>query len=184
MREEKKTFRIVLVVLGVLILTGFAFFKLYQVNEKNKQSLPYLTLGESIETFDLLDENATQIKASTFKADRPALIFIFSRPCSPCEKNLVYWRKMREVLKDSVDFYGIILGDPTTAFNSMENTKLDFKLFIPADLDKFIQIMRIKLNLSQTILYAQNQVKYLKLGNLEGEDAVNIINMAKTLIKI
>jgi hypothetical protein len=42
--------------------------------------------------------------------------------------------------------------------------------------------MRTKLNFSQTILYARNQVKYLKLGELEGEEAANIINLAKTQI--
>lgn len=184
MKEEKKTFQVVLIVAAVLILTAFAFFRLYQVNEKNKKALPYLTPGESIDVFDLLDEGANQVNASALKTDRPALIFIFSRPCSPCEKNIVYWRKMHEVLKDGVDFYGIILGDATTAFNFAENAKLDFKLYIPANLDKFIEVMRIKLNFSQTILYAKNEVKYLKLGNLEGEEAANLINMAKALIKI
>lgn len=182
MGMEKSKFVYNLVLVGIIILAGFAIFRLYQINEKNKQELPYLLKGENIECFDLIDEDASQVDTSVFSSGRPALIFIFSRPCSPCDKNIVYWRKMREILEDRIDFYGIILGDATEAFNFSEKAKLNFKLYVPVQLNEFIQKMRLKLNFSQTILYARNEVKYLKLGKLEGEEAVNIINMAKELI--
>jgi hypothetical protein len=180
MKESKLFYSLVLV--GIIILAGFAIFRLYQINQKTKQELPYLLQGENIECFDLVDEDAQQVDASVFSSGRPALIFIFSRPCSPCDKNIVYWRKMREILEDQVDFYGIIPGNATKAFNFSEKAKLNFKLYVPVHLNEFIQKMRLKLNFSQTILYARGEVKYLKLGKLEGEEAVNIINMAKELI--
>ncbi len=86
---------------------------------------------------------------------------------------------MREIFEDQVDFYGIIPGNAIEAFNFSEKAKLNFKLYVPVNLNEFIQKMRLKLNFSQTILYARDEVKYLKLGKLEGEEAVNIINMAK-----
>jgi hypothetical protein len=122
MTKNKFVYHLVLV--GIIILAGFAIFRLYQINEKNKQELPYLLQEENIEYFDLIDEDANQIDASVFdNGGRPALIFIFSRPCSPSDKNIVYWRKMREILEGQVDFYGIVLGDVTTAFNFSEEVQ-------------------------------------------------------------
>ena len=180
---KSKTLTAVLIVTAVLILFGYTLYKQNRINEQTRANLPYLTAGERIEYFDLLDQDANQIDSSVFSSRRPHFLFIFSRPCSPCDDNIKYWRKMREILKDRVDFYGIILGDATTAFNFSEEVGLNFKLYIPVDLDKFIQAMRIKLSYSQTIIYAQDEVKHLKLGKLEGEEAVKIINMAKDLMQ-
>ncbi len=176
---KNKTLNFALVVLVIVILFGFAVFKLYRMNEQTKASLPYLAIGERIEYFDLIGEDASQINVSVFNSERPVLIFILSRPCNPCQKNMKYWQKMKEILLDRVDFYAIILDNATSAFSFSEQANLNFKVFVPVDLNRFIQKMRIKLNLPQTILYVKNEVKYLKLGELEGEEAVNIINMAK-----
>lgn len=89
---------------------------------------------------------------------------------------------MAEILKDNVDFYGVVLGNATEAFNFAEEARLNFEVYVPVDLDTFILNQRIKLNFSQTILYAGNEVKFLKLGVLEGDEAVNIINTAKKMI--
>jgi hypothetical protein len=177
-----KAVNYVLIMLAILILFGFTVFKLVRVNEQTKAKIPYLVTGERIEYFNLIGEDAAQIDASVFRSDRPALIFIFSRPCNPCQKNFKYWEKMKEILGDRVDFYGIILEGTALAFEFSKKANLNFKIYIPEDVDRFIQAMRIKLNLAQTILYTKNGVKYLKLGDLEGEESVNIINMAKKLI--
>ena len=153
MKNSKLVYSLVLV--GTIILVGFAIFRLYRINEKNKQELPYLLQGEKIECFDLIDEDANQVDASVFSSGRPVLIFIFSRPCSPCDKNIVYWLKMQEILEDQVNFYGIIPGNATEAFNFSEKAKLNFKLYVPVNLNEFIQRMRLKLNFSQTILYGR-----------------------------
>lgn len=182
--KKDKTFVFGLILIGIIIVAGFVIFRLYQINEKNKQELPYLLQGEGIEYFDLIDEDAHQINASVFDGgQRPALIFIFSRPCSPCDKNIAYWRKMKEILKDQVDFYGIVLDETNAAFNFSEEARLNFKVYVPVDLDGFNRKLRIKLNFSQTILYDQGEVKYLKLGKLEGDEATRIINMAKKGIR-
>lgn len=93
---KNKTFVIALIVVGVSILFGFTVFKLYRLNQETKANLPYLLIGEKINYFDLLDKDANQISVSAFKSDRPVMIFIFSRPCSPCDKNIVIGRKWRK----------------------------------------------------------------------------------------
>ena len=180
---KSKTINFVLIMLAIIILFSFAVFKLYRLNEQTKAKIPYLTIGEHIDEFDLIGEDALEINASVFNSRRPAVIFIFSRPCNPCQKNIKYWRKMKEILKDRLDFYGIILDDAASAFSFSEKAKLNFKLYVPVDLDRFIQKMRVKLNFSQTILYSKNGVEYLKLGELEGDESVYIINMAKKMIR-
>lgn len=42
MKKSKLVYSLVL--LGTIILAGFAIFRLYQINEKTKQELPYLAL--------------------------------------------------------------------------------------------------------------------------------------------
>lgn len=177
-----KAVNYMLIILAIVTLFGFALFKLYQLNEQTKAQLPYLITGERIEYFDLIGEDALRINTSVFLNDRPAMIFIFSRPCNPCQKNFQYWRKMKEILGDRVDFYVIIMESASSAFDFSEKTNLNFKIYVPEDVNRFIQSMRIKLNLAQTILYTKNEVKYLKLGDLEGNESVNIINMAKEMI--
>lgn len=180
---KNRTLIIVLVIAGILVLSGYAIFKLYRMNQQAKANMPYLLIGEHVEYFDLLDEDANPISASTLEKDRPSIILIFSRPCSPCNKNIVYWRKIAEVLEKDVDIYGIVLGSASEAFNFAEEAKLNFKIYVPEDLEKFIKKQRIMLNFGQTILYtADNGVNYLKMGPLEGDEAVSIINMAKKMI--
>ncbi len=54
MGMEKSKFVYNLVLVGTIILAGFAIFRLYQINEKNNQELPYLLQGENIEGNDFL----------------------------------------------------------------------------------------------------------------------------------
>ncbi len=108
------------------------------------------------------------------------MFFIFSRPCSPCNKNIVYWNKFAELLKEHVDCYGIVLNSLSEAYNFNEKRELKFKIYVPQNLDKFLKEMKLKLNFPQTILYT-NRVEMLKMGDLKPEDAVKIINIAKRL---
>jgi hypothetical protein len=180
---KNKALNITLGVMLIVSLCGYAIFKLHRINEQTKANLPYLYIGEPIQYFDLISDDSQKINTSVFNSGRPAMIFILSRPCTPCQKNLHYWRNFKEIFDDRIDFYAIALTDALSATDFSKHAKLKFKLYVPEDLNKFIQKMRLKLNLSQTILYAQNEVKYLNLGDLEGDEAVNIITLAKKLIK-
>jgi hypothetical protein len=170
-----------MVLLAIIIVLGFALFKSLNINRLLRGSLPYLTPGETIEYFHLSGMDARTIDDSVLKQDKPSLVFIFSRPCSPCNKNIVYWKKMAEILKDKVTIYGVILGNVTDAYNFSENTKLNFNIYVPENIDAFIQKLRIKMNLPQTIVFHKT-VRLVKLGTMEGEDAVSIIKFVNDLI--
>lgn len=180
---KRKTLSLTLAGLAVVILSGYTIFKLNRINEQTRANLPYLDMGERIEYFDLVGEGFSTIDSTVINSGRPAMIFILSRPCTPCQKNFGYWQKFKEILDGQIDFYGIALADASSTFNFAKQAKLNIKLYVPGDLKKFIQAFRIKLNLSQTIIYCQNEVKYLKLGDLEGDEAVQIITAAKKFIK-
>lgn len=178
---KNKTLILILTLTGLLILSGYTVFRLYQVNERNRAALPYLVNGESITYFNLVDDNAQSSDRSILDDSRPTLIFIFSRPCSPCNKNIVYWKKMAKLLKDKANIYGIVLNDASKAFSFSEEAKLNFKIFIPQDLDTFIQTMRLKMNLSQTIIYHNGGVRKLKLGELDGKEAIQFIDAVRKM---
>jgi hypothetical protein len=180
---KNKTLTFTLAVLAIVIFCGYTIFKLHWLNEQARANLPYLDIGEHIGYFDLIAEDSSRVNTSIVNSGRPAMIFIASRPCTPCQKNVHYWRKFKKILGDCIDYYGIIPTDATTAFNFSERAKLNFKIYVPADLKLFIQGMRLKTNNAQTIVYDQNEVKYIKLGNLERNDALHIINLAKELGK-
>ena len=177
-----KYVNIILILLATLILFGFAVFKLYQVNEQQKANLQSLVIGETIDYFDLISDDSSRLNSSVLDSSRPALIFILSRPCNPCQENFKYWRKIKEILGDRANCYGIILDDISSAFTFAQDAQLNFKLYVPLDINKFKEKLRIKLSLAQTILYTGGQVKFLKLGTLDGEEATEIINLTKTFI--
>lgn len=181
MKLSTKTYTFTAILLSVFVFLGYALYKCHQANRKLRSSLPYLTVGESIHYFNLIGMDETRIDQSNLEKDRPVLIFIFSRPCSPCDKNLVYWKKMAEIFKEDVSVYGIILGKLTEAYNFSETSRLNFNIYVPEDAALFIREMRIKLNFSQTIIYS-GKVRYVRLGEMNGEEAVGIIKTVKGMI--
>ncbi len=126
--------------------------------------------------------DTSKITASDLSKDQPALIFIFSRPCSPCNKNIPYWNKIGKIIEGRATIYGIVLSDLTEAYNFSERTQLAFPIYIPNDLNQFIKEMKIKFNLPQTILYHRNKVYFTQLGLLNGDDTTDIINTVKKLL--
>lgn len=179
MKMKKGKLNSTLAILAVIILCGFTIFKLYQLKEETRANLPYLEIGESIKYFDLIAEDSSKINTNDVNSGRLAMIFIASPNCTPCQKDFPYWRKLKKIIGDCSDYYLVIPADANSAFNFAERMKLNFKIYVPIDLTKFVQAMRLKTSQAQTIFYAHNEVKYVKLGNLGGNDAVNIINQVK-----
>ena len=178
---KDKTFTYKLIIVSILIIAGFTIFRFIQTNKKTRNSLPYLTQGEKIKYFDLIGEEGEKTDSLFLQSNMPSLIFIYSRPCNPCNKNIIFWKKIVEILDGDVSVYGIILDDQNEAFSYSRNANLNFKIYVPEDLDRFIEELRIKLNFSQTIVYHKG-LSFLKLGELESEEVVNIIKLTKSLI--
>lgn len=181
-RTKDRSFKLILVIISMLIVFGFGFFKLFNINQKLRAEIPYLVPGENIDYFDILGQDAQTRDRSVLDNNRPSLIFIFSRPCSPCNANIKYWKKITGILKEKADVYGIVLGEINETFELTEKAKINFNVYVPEDLKRFTENMRVKLNFPQTIIYHNGKVVSLKLGTLEGEDAGKIIKTVKALI--
>jgi len=161
----------------VVIIVAFFSIRAFLSGKRDKDAIPYLVEGEKIHYFDLVSSANDKIDISSLKKSGPSVIFIFSRPCSPCDKNILYWRRMAEVLKGRAAVYGIVVGSLEEMKAFADKAKLNFGVYAPADLKAFVQGFRLKLSYSQTILYA-DKVKVVKVGNLEGEDATRLLDEA------
>jgi peroxiredoxin len=170
---------------AVVVVSGFMIFRLLRLNDQLRAKIPYLLPDEKIKYFNLVDKDAREIDSAVLSApgtSKPSLIFIFSRPCSECNRNIYLWNKIAEIAKDKVNVYGIVLDSLGAAFEFEESANLNFKIFAPEDISKFQRSLRIILNFSMSILYHEG-VKYMKLGDLQSDDAVEIIKLVKNLIK-
>jgi peroxiredoxin len=181
-KGKSKKFPIVLILVVVLILSWYLLYKFIQENRLLRSSLPYLLMREKIEYFDLVDMDANEINSSVLKGKAVSVIFIFKPSCSPCDKNVIFYKKIANILRnnDRISFYGIVLNNANKAVNFAEEAQLPFKVYIPQNLKKFRTKMRVKLNLAQIIVYT-DKVEFLRLGELSSTDAVKILEMIKKL---
>jgi peroxiredoxin len=153
-----------------------------QIKALNK-NLPTLNQGDKIKYFDLIGVDKEKIDVSVLNNQKISLIFIFSQPCSPCNKNIPYWKKLANIFSETSNIYGIILGDIPGIANFSNSMKFKFKLFCPMDLYKFREKFRLKLNLNQTIICKNEKVIYIKEGDLEPIDYFRIYKIIKGEIK-
>lgn len=179
MEKKRRYSSIILVLAAIIIFLGFSLFKVIQQNQDIKQALPYLYYGETIDYFNVIGVSNGAPEQNSLQDGKPCLLFIFSRPCTTCDKNLHLWRKMAGILKEEAAIYGIVLGNVTEGYNFAEQARLNFPIFVPNDLEKFIQNFRIKLNLSQTIVCKDKRVIHLKMGDIDGEESTNIIGLVR-----
>ncbi len=162
----------------IIFLLIILLFNLVLTNKKLKESFPYLTKGEKIEYFDLLDKNAKELGKEVLKKNYLNLIFIFKRPCSTCNGNVLYWNRIAKILKNKVKIYGIIPGTPSLMFDLSKKAETNFKIFVPENLKMFISENKIKTDKAYTILLKRNKIFLNIVGNLSGDDYLKIIRVA------
>jgi hypothetical protein len=173
---------ILYVMLLVLIFSLFINYKLFVLNKYYKDKIPYLLEGEQVENADLIGQDGKFIDPLRIKKGI-SIIFVFLKRCSPCDKNIIFWKKIAKLFKDEISVTGVVLNTPTEAFNFENKTKLNFKIYVPDDLPAYIRDMRMMINQSQTIVLQDSRVKMVKLGDLDGNSAVKIISLIKGLLK-
>jgi peroxiredoxin len=137
--------------------------------------------GEKIKNVDIIDQDGQFIDPLRLQKGI-AIVFVFLRNCSPCDKNIIFWKKIAKIFDNKISVTGIVLNTPTEAFNFEDKAKLNFKIYVPDDLEKYTRDMRMLINQSQTIVLKDGRVKMVKLGDLNGESAVEIINLIKGLL--
>ena len=138
---------ILYVILLVLIFSLFINYKLSVLNKYYKDKIPYLLEGEKIKNVDLIGEDAQFIDPLRIKKGI-SIIFVFLKSCSPCDKNIIFWKKIAKLLKNEVSVTGVVLNTPTKAFNFENKAKLNFKIYVPDDLPAYIRDMRMMINQS------------------------------------
>jgi hypothetical protein len=165
-----------------LLLVASIFFIYIQAKQirQLKGALDHLIPGEKIKYLDLVGMHQDTFDAAMLRSDKMYLLFIFKMPCSTCNRNIGLWRQMTKILDGGVEILGIIPGEFAEAANFEEKTegRIKFKLFVPADIAKFKEKMRIRENSAQTILYC-NKVEFVKVGDLNGDEYTTIIKRAK-----
>ena len=176
-----------LTILFILIVFGFVLFKSTQSNQRLKNALPFLTVGEKVPDLKLIDittENAEEISPDT---SGTSIFIIFPRPCTICAKNIDFWNKMSSFFKNKIRFYAIVPGSMNDAFNFWKSggeKSLKFPVYVPNDLESFLKEFRLRLKLSQTILIAGGEIKRILMGQLDGDSAKTFIRHTKELIQI
>lgn len=172
-----------LFILSLLLISGTLIVKHF--NEQNlKASIPYLMKGEEVSYFNVTDVNAARYSSDNLK-EGPALLFIFKRPCSHCNGNVILWKRMAIILKkENIPLYGIVLDGDSEMFNLKEKARPEFTICAPDDVKEFVTRFRIRLNLGQTILVNRGKVVSQHLGDLTAKEFNRFILEARNLRKL
>ncbi len=173
---------LILIVSLLLVFSGI-IFNLARQNKILKSQLTSLALGQSIDYFDLVDMNETVIDKSVLNREKGSLIFIFSRPCSICNANTIFWNRMAEISKDDVEVFGIVLDDFPQVLALSKNKKINFNLFVPANIERFIGEFRVYSNQAHSILYYNGKVESIAVGELSGESYTEMMRKVKRIVR-
>ena len=115
--------------------------------------------------------------------EKPTLIFIFSRPCSPCDRNVVLWKRLYSILNRincNIRIFGLILNQPGKE-KEVEKLNLNFEVYyLSYEAIQLLKNSKYNINASQTILYEQG-IKLYFVGNLTIKDVNCILLFCKNL---
>lgn len=183
--KEKRLFFVLVCMAALLVISIFIIQKLRRqiiILENAKTVLPF---AQKIEYFDLIGTNNDQVNALELSKSPINIIFIFKQPCAPCNQNLTMWRRISKIVENkNVNVYGIWLGRQRDMFEFQETTRdLEFTVYSPLDLYKFKRSLVLKYNYAQTILYIDNKVEKVILGNLDGNDYTSILRRINRRLK-
>lgn len=169
------------VVLALLIFSGFVNYKLFKINRQYQNALPYFLVGEKIDYLDLesTDENGSGLKE--LPDNTLSILYIFSRPCTPCDKNLIYLKKFARLLDKSVTIRGVVVGNLSEGYEFTRKAKLDFNIFVPEDLNRFIDEFRLKFKHSHFLVCRGKEIMYVKMGELTSDEFVQILKMIRSM---
>jgi hypothetical protein len=106
-----------------------------------------------------------------------SVIYIFSAPCIPCNKNLVILKKLSKLLDDKNKVYGIVFSEYETAKDILDAKKIKINLYVPQNKKTFIENFRIKHELDQLIVINNRRIVFVGVGELSIKDYFKIKNM-------
>ena len=169
-----------LILLCVSLFLGVSFWKCVNTNRRLAEAIPYITTRETVDYFSLTGVDTSRRTIEDLNNSPQSLIFIFSRPCTPCNQNILFWNKLAQITGPNTKIYGIILTGLTDAYDFSQKTTLSFDIYTPDDPEIFKKVWRIRTDQAETILMRYRQPTFVQVGNLTVEDTKAIINRSKT----
>lgn len=138
---------VLFIALVLLIFSGFTNYKLFKLLRHYRNALPYLLADETIDYLDLesTDENIPALKE--LPDNVLSILYIFSQPCTACDKNLIYLKKFPRLLDKSVTVRGVVIGSLSDAYEFVQNAEPGFDIYVPKDLNRFGAEFRLKFNI-------------------------------------
>jgi len=167
-----KNWKLIIFIVLILAITFLIILNIKQNRQifELEESRTNLLKGERIDYFDLVGTDNRRVDISALNDGKPHLIFIPKQPCLGCNPCLAYWKRIAQILKNEVDVFGIWLGPHQEMFDYQTEAQPGFIFFSPIDMPLFKRKWRLQMNYAQTILYMNNQVEFIKIENLDGED--------------
>jgi len=99
----------------VILVFGIFFFRVLNHDKKSSlgSDLPNASGIDKILCLDMIDVDGKQVKLSHDESieNSISLIFVFSRPCLPCNNNLFFWNKISKINTGNFKVYGVIRSD-------------------------------------------------------------------------
>lgn len=180
MRQKAKNYLLPMAI-ALLIFSGYLNYRLFNLNRQYQNALPYYIVGEKIDYLDLqsTDENVPGLKE--LPENKVSILYIFSRPCTTCDKNLIYLKKFGRLLDKSVAIRGVVLGNLSEGYEFTQKAKLDFNIFVPEDLKRFIHEFRLKFSYSQLIVCRGKEIMFVKMDELSTDEFVRILKMIRNM---
>jgi|GEM_PF-1912484 len=164
---------------ALIVVETYVIIRQAKTARDFRKEVPLLLKGEKITYFDMMDADGKTIDSSTLEKNPLSLVYIFDRPCSRCNKNIDYWKKIRSLADNRLPVHAVVLDNYSEMLELHKSGFLNFKLYTPVDKERFTRAMRIKLNLAQTIVLERGTVQSVKLGLLSHEDFMEIVTMIK-----
>lgn len=117
----------------VVVSSAITILNLYRTNTQLKAAIPYLLPGEKPHYFHISDRKNEIF--TRLPQNRPVFIFIFSRPCSACEKNVYFWNKIIDLTTNKFMAMGIILDIRDFELIFEKSRTFKFRIYVPENIE-------------------------------------------------
>lgn len=124
--------------------------------------------------FKLVDREGIACQASTFFDHDTIAIFVFSPSCLFCDRNAIYWKKLKDKYPNHFIAIGIVLSDTNTFERFCDKCIFPFKVYRAISIQKFKSIVKIDENFSKTLIIKGDKVVFEKNGNLTFDEFLEI----------
>lgn len=169
---------LVLIILAASVTIGLLMVKLKSL----ESSLFSLAYGESFPDLELYSVDSTKKVLSKYSKG-VLVVFCFQIPCSECNSNIGGWTSIAQFFGEKIYIIGIVPDGNAAAFQLEEEKRVNFPICIPGEPKTFARKFRLKSNIAQTIVFFDNKVKMVKIGELTREDLNELISEIKNMLK-